>query len=869
MLSVSAVVADLQPAAQPEDITSLNSLATPRQPKVDPKLRKALLRVLNKIKEEENGQLPADIPEEDFIKVIGDPIQSEDLGSLEVTDEQAADPTFPYKEALRFGQRIINGQQEQQEGGEEQDPQEQGGDQQQTGGQEADFSGYLIGPPQNQGDFFGQNGNAEDSYYYERPTSGSFGSGEQTEDSASASKGYTDPNIQQEASTPSPSTPESVTTTDKDDSAKPSEGVKKDDSHTEPEVTTPQEELAIEQTSKIEGDAEIVPDLVGNEAIEGRNPRNNVFEGDAENFVQEGIAESKIVSTNHSFSIQYSSEPSFLPTKSTPSAEDQPDKSISNSTPILKSVENIEKTPEIITSEDEHKKDTITTDKKKDDKVKHVVDFAPAPLITAFTVQQDDKGVPHRVIPLDYENLTKPPPTTEDPEIVAQRHRELEEKEFILQQQLRSLQQERYKYSGGPKPVTEELLRFQHEEELRRQQEIFQQQIQQAQSLSHLQQQRLQPQSQFPLQPQPIQLPSSLGFQGQITQSIEHQIPTNFAQGSQQLFTQNQQHNSNQQQRQHLSFQQYSPNQQFQQQSVPNQQFQRQSVPNQQFQQQPVLNQQAQQQSLVNQQFQQQSVPNQQFHQQPLPNQHFQQAPLPNQQAQHQSLPNQQFQQPLLPNQQNQKHSFPNQQFQQKPLPKLQFQQQPLSNQHHFHQQQFQRQPTVQKSQALEPEEFLRQQEIIQYRQNLLRQQELQRQESQRQDAYRQQEHFKRQQFERQRNQQRPPFLQNQNLEFQKSVDYRLQLFDHNRVHRQEPSRFVSNVGFNRPVTISGQIQNLISQSGINTGLPQNTQTDLSIVSKILAFDFENPKPQVVKNNIKRQLPKVTKLKEITASAVI
>ncbi|XP_066905199.1 probable serine/threonine-protein kinase kinX [Halyomorpha halys] len=153
------------------------------------------------------------------------------------------------------------------------------------------------------------------------------------------------------------------------------------------------------------------------------------------------------------FSEQYNFVPSvveskLVPTKPTPGSDivvmgptpiDIPDAQYQdeNTTPLLLSFRrNISKAVE--TEKEENK--------NKYENVRHTVEFAASPLVAAFTVQQDDKGIPRNIIPLDYAHSTPPPAPTEDPEIVAQRQRELEEKEFLLYQQLKTLQQEKSRY---------------------------------------------------------------------------------------------------------------------------------------------------------------------------------------------------------------------------------------------------------------------------------------------------------------------------------------------------------------------------------------------------------------------------------------
>ncbi|XP_022184945.2 epsin-2-like [Nilaparvata lugens] len=70
---------------------------------------------------------------------------------------------------------------------------------------------------------------------------------------------------------------------------------------------------------------------------------------------------------------------------------------------------------------------------------KHEVEFFGAPLLAAFTVQQDQQGLPRRVIPLDYRSNGGEPiplPTIKEQEEQEAKERELQEKQRILEQQL-------------------------------------------------------------------------------------------------------------------------------------------------------------------------------------------------------------------------------------------------------------------------------------------------------------------------------------------------------------------------------------------------------------------------------------------------
>ncbi|XP_075232202.1 uncharacterized protein LOC142330643 [Lycorma delicatula] len=107
-------------------------------------------------------------------------------------------------------------------------------------------------------------------------------------------------------------------------------------------------------------------------------------------------------------------------------------------------VENIQsENEEIINNnnddDDDVNKDVNSNDKltnsTKNEKLKHTVEFLHAPLLAAFTVQQDQLGLPKRVIPLNYKN-TGAPLLLLDPQEEIAKQKELEEKRIILEQEL-------------------------------------------------------------------------------------------------------------------------------------------------------------------------------------------------------------------------------------------------------------------------------------------------------------------------------------------------------------------------------------------------------------------------------------------------
>lgn len=90
-------------------------------------------------------------------------------------------------------------------------------------------------------------------------------------------------------------------------------------------------------------------------------------------------------------------------------------------------------------------KQTRNSTTKKVKLEKHEVEFLQAPLLTAFTVQQDELGLPRRVIPLNYQNpgpIVLPKINKEFDQQQSTRQTELDAKERLLDQQLKFLQEQ-------------------------------------------------------------------------------------------------------------------------------------------------------------------------------------------------------------------------------------------------------------------------------------------------------------------------------------------------------------------------------------------------------------------------------------------
>lgn len=267
---------------------------------------------------------------------------------------------------------------------------------------------------------------------------------------------------------------------------------------------------------------------------------------------------------------------------------------------------------------------------------KHEVEFLHSSLLAAFTVQQDQQGLPRRVIPLNYQASGDAPiPLPKNKELlgdsqngVENKHKQLElQVKFLQEQQLQEEQYQRLQefVKERQRLIDDESQRQQLLENQKRvlgndqrlalarqrqQQILFQNQQfdNELDTLKELERQRLFQQQQQQLNYQ----------QQQFQQSHNYQQPQSFPQ--QQIFQQQpvQQH----------SFQQQPIHQQsFQQQPVHQQGLQQKPIQQQSFQQQPAQLSSFQQQSSQQQSFQQQPVQQQSFLQQAVSQHGFQQQP--------------------------------------------------------------------------------------------------------------------------------------------------------------------------------------------------------------------------------------------------
>ncbi|XP_021919084.1 RNA polymerase II degradation factor 1-like [Zootermopsis nevadensis] len=173
------------------------------------------------------------------------------------------------------------------------------------------------------------------------------------------------------------------------------------------------------------------------------------------------------------------------------------------------------------------------------------VSIFQAPLVAAFTLQQDEKGNPKRVVPL----LRRPqsPLVTPRQRLPLSREQELEQKTRLLEQQLIQLQQQQH--------FQQQQQFQQHQQQLLKQQQLLQQeQLRQRQQQLFLEEQqrlRLQQQSFLPLGPPPspqrqrpqrqetgtgiVDFQQSVGFQYRQqpnTPFPQQFVPNTFQQGS-------------------------------------------------------------------------------------------------------------------------------------------------------------------------------------------------------------------------------------------------------------------------------------------------------------------------------------------------
>lgn len=222
---------------------------------------------------------------------------------------------------------------------------------------------------------------------------------------------------------------------------------------------------------------------------------------------------------------------------------------------------------------------------------KHEVEFLHSSLLAAFTVQQDQQGLPRRVIPLNYQASGDPIPLPNNKEqprnnqnLADDKHKQLELQVKFLQEQ--QLQEEQYQRLQEFVKERQRLL----DDESQRQQ------------LLEDQKRRLENDQRLALARQRQQ---QILFQNQ---QFDNQLDTLKELERQRLFQQQQQQQNYQQQhfQQSQNFQQqnYQQQQSFQPQTAQQQSFQQQPVNQQSFQQQPVHQQSFQQQSGQQQSFQ-------------------------------------------------------------------------------------------------------------------------------------------------------------------------------------------------------------------------------------------------------------------------
>lgn len=499
----AALAHDRHPATHPSDITSINNLRDKNA------IENIVLRVIRKI--HEKGALPPDFPHEDYMRLLSaHRAISEDLGSVELSEEQTKINEFREGEYGEFGKKLMESE-------------KNIANEKEAQSRISDYEKYYISPNE--------------------PV--------QTElDEVEPQKSEPEKSVPEE-SEPEKSEPEksvvekiddSLSNTDVESTTKTGEIMLEtvpplDGNEESKESLTEEPPVTVQPTSTTQPDTQTYPsaEVQQNNDFEGYNyePVQNIQDSeksgsavitqypssandnyitregrksDSKNYFQvetpqstdageesvplqnseEDQPDNNVLSVQSSpvqsneertkpFSVQYDFVPSavdlkLVPTKPTPGSDivvmgptpiDIPDAQYQdeNTTPLLVSFRrNISKAVE---KEREEKKN-------KYENVRHTVEFAASPLVAAFTVQQDDKGIPRNIVPLDYAHSTAPPLPTEDPEIVARRQRELEEKEFLLYQQLKSLQQEKSRYIS-PEQQRQIMLQ-KKQEEMKRQQ---------------------------------------------------------------------------------------------------------------------------------------------------------------------------------------------------------------------------------------------------------------------------------------------------------------------------------------------------------------------------------------------------------------
>ncbi|CAH1403206.1 unnamed protein product [Nezara viridula] len=627
----AALAYDRPPETHPSDITSINNLLKDKNG-----IETIILRVIKKISDK--GALPHDFPHQDYLRLLSaHRAISEDLGSVELSAEQTKVNEFREGEDGEFGKKLT-------------DSEKNIANEKEAQSRSSDYEKYYISPnepatseldnvePQNDEPEKSEPEKSEPEKIDDTPSNTDVESTTKTGEGQSET--IPPPNGNEESKESQteepPVTVQPISTIQPETQTYPSAEVQQDNDFGGYRYQPVQN---IQDSEK--SDSTVItqyPSSANENYItrEGRKTESNYYQvetpertelGEESVILQkseEDQPESNVLSVQSNneerikpFSVQYDFVPSavdskLVPTKPTPGSDivvmgptpiDIPDAQYQdeNTTPLLSLSfrRNISKTVE---KEREEKKN-------KFENVRHTVEFAASPLVAAFTVQQDDKGIPRNIVPLDYAHSTAPPAPTEDPEIVARRQRELEEKEFILYQQLKSLQQEKSRY--------------------------------------------------------------------------------------------------------------ISPSQQRQ----------------------------------IMLQKKQEEMKRQQTH---------------------------------------------------------------YNNLNYYYHHSYQRRPEPVQSEQLRQQVYQGPSEYLRYQE------------------------FPRQMLNLNRNN----FQPSQGFEFHKSVDYSVPQYEHNRVHRREPTNQIGNFGYNNyPSTVSGQIQSLLSSSGIGYGLPRNTQADLSVVTKILALNHGGFEP--------------------------
>ncbi|XP_014255266.1 transcription activator MSS11-like [Cimex lectularius] len=321
-----------QPGSTPSEVSSINSLKEKPGISLDPKLRRALLRVLNRLEMEDKATIPlttdTELTDEEFLKIFGQPANSEDLGSLE-SKESNEDREEVEEEQDKVPDRPFSNQ---------------------------DFNYIPTDPEEKPTDSFEPFTTPANNEENEEPSSSAFA--------------YLPTQVVEQ--------PEQSLT---------------DNQPTKPTPET--DAIFFQLPTPID-----IPDQVEEQKPEDQTEKEKTEE-----------ASTITIPLSPEFNINEER-----------TKKDTNDTDVEIKSSILQDIKEGNET-------------------KPEKPLKHEVEFLPSSLIAAFTLQQDDKGNPKKVIPHNFDR--------DHPALVEKRQRELEEKEYLLQQQLRILQEEKFRVQGA------------------------------------------------------------------------------------------------------------------------------------------------------------------------------------------------------------------------------------------------------------------------------------------------------------------------------------------------------------------------------------------------------------------------------------